>query len=178
MARPRNRTRAGATYFVTTDTWERRPLFRRSALAEIVARKLVEYRDRGFYLLHSYVIMPERLHAMITPGPTTSLKKAIQLIKGGSSREIRIATASKFPVWHTGFTEHQIRDSEDYANHVRYIEPNPVREKLTDRPEEYPYSSAESKVSLDPWPLASGAKAPTEEAAKAAGLKPRPSADH
>jgi putative transposase len=147
-------------------------------LAEIVARKLVEYRDRGFYLLHSYVIMPEHLHAMITPGPTTSLEKAIQLIKGGSSREIGMATASKFPVWHAGFTEHQIRNSQDYANHVRYIEQNPVRDKLTHRPEEYPYSSAQTRLSLDPWPPASGAEAQGVEAAGAAGFKPRPSADH
>lgn len=160
MARPKHRTKPGATYFVTTDTWERRPLFRKSPLAEIMETKLAEYRNKGFYLVHSYVVMPDHVHVIITPGDTTSLEKAVQLIKGGSSHEFGKAAAHKFPVWHAGFTEHQIRDSEDYEAHVRYIEMNPVKARLAARPEGYPYSSARGKFELDPWPVSSGAKAP------------------
>ena len=87
-------------YFVTTDTRERRALFQSSSVAEIVETKLFEYRGNGHYFVHSYVVMPEHLHVILTPSETTTLEKAVQLIKGGSSHEIGARLRSKFPVWH------------------------------------------------------------------------------
>ena len=66
----------------------------------------------------------------------------------------------RFPVWHEGFTEHVIRDAQDYETHVRYIQSNPVKAGLVKEPEDYPYCSMNGKYRLDPWPVASGAKAP------------------
>jgi len=146
-------------YFVTTDTGERRALFQSSSVAEIVETKLFEYRGNGHYFVHSYVVMPEHLHVILTPSETTTLEEAVQLIKGGSSHDIGARLQSRFPVWHPGFTEHQIRDQDDFESHVLYIEANPVKARLAERPELYLYCSAHGKYSLDPWPLASGAKA-------------------
>ncbi len=134
-------------------------MFRKPSLAETVEKKLLEYRDRGFYRLHAYAIMPDHIHLILTPGETTSLEKADQLIKGGSSHEIGVAVGSKFPLWQVSFTEHQIRDHNDFASHVRYIEMNPVRGKLVDKASEYLFSSARGKFTLDGWPAASGAEA-------------------
>ncbi|HKW57399.1 MAG TPA: hypothetical protein VJN42_08580 [Candidatus Acidoferrum sp.] len=44
---------------------------------------MLEYRDKGSYLLHELVVMPNLSHLRITPGSSTSLEKAMQLIKGG-----------------------------------------------------------------------------------------------
>jgi putative transposase len=165
MARPRHRTKPAATYFVTTNTWQRQTLFRDAALAGTVERTLIEYRDRGFYLLHGYVVMPDHLHVLLTPNSRTSLEKAVQLIKGGSSRQIGTLMRRAFPVWHSGFTEHQIRDGEDFDSHVRYIEMNPAKARLAGVPAEYPFSSASRKYRLDVWPVASGAEAPGDLAA-------------
>ena len=160
MARPKHRTKRGETYFVTTDTWERRKIFLKGTAAEIVEVKLFEYRDKGHYCVHHYVVMPEHFHALLTPGETTSLEKAIGLIKGGSSFGIGKALRMRFPVWHEGFTEHGIRDAEDYETHVRYIQSNPVKAGLVKEPKDYPYCSLSGKYRLDPWPMPSGAKAP------------------
>ena len=159
MARPKHRIKPVATYFVTTDTWQRRSLFQNPTIAEIVEKKLFEYRDKGYYLVHRHVIMPEHLHVILTPSETTSLEKAVQLIKGGSSREIGAKLQSRFPVWHLGFTEHQIRDQSDFESHARYIDANPVKARVAERPELYLHCSAHGKCILDPWPVASGAKA-------------------
>jgi putative transposase len=160
MARPKHRTKPGETYFVTTDTWERRKVFHKGIAAELVEVKLFEYRDKGRYYVHSYVVMPEHLHVILTPGHTTTLEQTIGLIKGGSSFEIGKALRMRFPVWHEGFTEHGIRDEEDYETHVRYIESNPVKAGLVREPKDYPHCSLNGKYRLDPWPVASGAKAP------------------
>lgn len=175
MARPKHRTTPGATYFVTTDTWERRALFRKAGLAEIVEAKLFEYRDKGFYQIHRHVVMPEHMHVILTPGDITTLEKAMQLVKGGSSHEIGKRLHIKFPVWHPGFTEHQIRDQADFDSHVCYIDMNPIKVGLVTRPQEYSFCSARGRYTLDPWPPASGAKAPTSGGDLVAGLKPRPS---
>ncbi len=71
----------GQTYFVTSQTWQRRPLFLNPRWAELFLRVLDSYRGEG-YLLHEYVLMPEHFHVLI---PRASLEKAVQLVKGGFS---------------------------------------------------------------------------------------------
>lgn len=160
MARPKHRTVPGGTYFITTNTWERRALFVKAGWAEIVEAKLFEYRDKGEYFVHRYVVMREHLHVILTPGLETTLERAAQLIKGGSSHDIGEKFATRFPVWQPGFTQHLIRDRADYDSHVRYVDMNPVKRGLASQPEEYPFSSTSGKYRLDGWPVASGAKAP------------------
>jgi hypothetical protein len=87
------------------------------------------------------------------PRARSSLERAVQYIRGGSSREIGVQFQSHFPVWQPGFTEHRLRDEADYRRHVAYIDLNPVRARLATRSEEYPFSSADGKYRLDPWPL-------------------------
>jgi len=175
MTRPKHRTQPRATYFVTTDTWQRRALFQNPITATIVEDAIFHYRDRGSYLVHRHVVMPDHIHVILTPGSTTTLEKSIQLIKGGSSREIGKRPGMRFPVWHAGFTEHQIRDQRDLDSHVKYIDENPVKARLTPAAAEYPHGSAAGRFKLDAWPVASGAEAPLPSSAVTAGLKPRPS---
>ena len=135
-------------------------MFTKPDWAEMVERKIFEYRDKGEYLVHRYVVMPDHLHVILTPGPKTTLERAMQLIKGGSSHDIGASFSTKFPVWQPGFSEHLIRDQADYDSHVRYIDMNPVKQGLAARPEDYVFCSAHGRSRLDPWPMASGAEAP------------------
>ena len=144
-------------------------------MAEIVETMIFGYRDKGSYFIHRYVGMPDHLHIILTPGKATTLERAVGLLKGGSSFEIGKSVAMRFPVWHAGFTEHQIRDVDDFETHVRYIDSNPVTAGLVTEPIEYPHCALNGKYCLDDWPIASGAKAPSSEGPATAGLKPRPS---
>lgn len=45
-------------------------------------------------------------------------------------------------IWQTGFSDHRIRDAEDFRIHLDYIWRNPVGRKLVEIAAEYPYSSA------------------------------------
>jgi hypothetical protein len=47
MARPKHRTEPGGTYFVTTNTWQRRAVFRKPEWADIVERKVFEHREKA-----------------------------------------------------------------------------------------------------------------------------------
>ncbi len=136
------------TFFVTTVTANRQPIFRRDATARLLIDTLAHYRDERKFLLHEFVIMPDRVHALLTPAPEISLEHAMQFIKGGFSYRLK----SRAPVWQAGFTNHRIRDLADYEHHRDYIWMNPVRARLANRPEEYPYSSAALVIRLDAVP--------------------------
>ena len=98
------------TYFVTAVTANRRRLFQVEANADLLLNTLTDYRDQNRYHLHSFVVMPDHFHAILTPAPEISLEKAMQYIKGGFSFRLK----SKLDVWSRSFNESQILTSEKF----------------------------------------------------------------
>ena len=145
MGKPSRVNNAG-TFFVSTQTWERRRLFQVEANAYLFLTKLQSYQEH--FLLHAYVVMPDHVHLILTPRDT-SLERVLQLLKGGFSH----ALGSKMPVWQRGFTDHRIRDAQDAARHITYIEQNPLGAHLAREVWAYPFSSAHvSRLPLDALP--------------------------
>src|SRR5947208_6021998 len=124
------------TFFITSVTWHRTPLFRSQPKAELMMDVLLRYREQMRYVLHEFVIMPDHLHLLLTPAPELSLERAMQLIKGGFS--YRLGKAKRGLVWQESFTNHRIRHDQDFKHHAEYIRMNPVRAHLVERPEDYP----------------------------------------
>ena len=142
-------TNNSQTYFVTSDTWERRALFRSEPWARLLFKMLLSHRGEA-YLLHEFVLMPDHFHFLITP--LISLERAIQLIKGGFSYRVKKELGSNAEIWQRGFSDHRIRDWEDFEKHVHYIHLNPVKKGICKKPGEYKYSSAYPGWKLDPIP--------------------------
>ena len=76
---------ADRVFFVTTNTIQRLPIFRRETTARLLIDTLAHYRDAGKFLLHEFVVMPDHLHLLLTPPEQISLERAMQFIKGGFS---------------------------------------------------------------------------------------------
>ncbi len=133
------------TFFVTTVAWQRTPIFRVETRARLLIDVLLDYREQKKYLLHEFVVMPDHLHVLLTPEPGISVERAVQFIKGGYS--YRLGKEEKIQVWQESFTNHRIRDAEDFERHVQYIRLNPVRAGLGMA---YPFSS--SRHALDEMP--------------------------
>ena len=161
MGRLLHRTARGSTYFVTTKACGNRSLFLVTEIADIVVGMMLHYRATDAYLLHEFVLMPDHLHLMLTPGKTTTLEKAMQLIKGGSSYQIHRRRGHRMEIWQPGFREWTVRDARDFQIKAEYIRMNPVEAKLVERAEEWAYSSASGAFQLDEKPkhFASEAKA-------------------
>lgn len=152
MSVPKRHTRIPGTYFITSRTWESRKLFVKTSACEIFVETLLHYRNKGAYRLHAFVLMPEHFHALLTTAKNTPIERAIMYIKGGSARKIGESFSSKFPVWQRGFSDHRVRNLEDYTAHVGYIEQNPVKRGLVGIASEYPWSSACGRYELDDIP--------------------------
>jgi REP-associated tyrosine transposase len=138
------------TFFVTTVTSKRFPIFRLETRARLFVDVLLDYRKQGKFLLHEFVVMPDHVHALITPAPEISLERAMQFIKGGFS--FRLRKVEKIEVWQESFTNHRIRDVGDYERHREYIRLNPVRSRLVADPREHPFSSANREFVMDGEP--------------------------
>jgi putative transposase len=141
MAKP-PRTAQTGTFFVTTITANRRRLFQVPRNAELFLETLQHYRALGHYKLHAFVVMPDHVHLLLTT-QTGTISGNMNLIKGGFSRRL----PSAFPRWQRGFTDHLVRNREDFETRRVYIHQNPVADHLATSPETYAYSSAFKKPS-------------------------------
>src|ERR1700689_1171000 len=104
------------TFFITTVTAQRQQIFGRETTAKLLIDTLMHYREERKFLLHEFVIMPDHIHALLTPAPEISLERAVQFIKGGFSYRLK----SRPPGWQASFPNHRVRDLEDYEHHREY----------------------------------------------------------
>lgn len=124
--------------------------------ARLFLKTLYGYRRQGRLQLHAFVLMPDHVHLLLTPAREITLERAMLLIKGGYSHAVGVEI-SRREIWQKGFTDHRIRDAEDFVGHRLYIHQNPVMEKLVERAAEYRYCSAFPGFKLDAWPPAAKA---------------------
>jgi putative transposase len=94
----------------TTVAANSRRLFQVEANATPPLELLAHYRNQSRLQLHAFVIMPDHVHAILTPAPDISLERAMQIIKGGFSFRLK----SKFDVWSRSFNQTQILSLEKF----------------------------------------------------------------
>jgi putative transposase len=114
---------------LTIITDQRRRILQTDRNANHVIATLFRHRDAGRFQLHGFVIMPDHIHALITPAIDHATARCVQLIKGGSSFLIGKPATGK--IWQDGYHEHRIRDSEDFAKQLLYISNNPNRKNYS-----------------------------------------------
>ena len=142
------------TFFVTAICANRNPIFGNETAARLFLEVFFDYRKQEKYRIHAFVLMPDHLHAIITPNLVISLEKAMQFIKGGSSFRLGKLLPTKTEIWQRGFAQHRVADEEDFMRHVEYIHQNPVRAGLVRNAEQYRHSSAHAGFALDSSPSA------------------------
>ena len=108
-------------------------------------------RYTELYSLWAYVVMVNHLHLFLRPkplqeGPVDSfvpLKMITKSIKGYTAREAnRILKRTGKHFWQQESFDHWPRDEKEFFRIIAYIENNPVKAGLVQRPEEWKWSSA------------------------------------
>ena len=151
-ASPENIVSCARTFFATTKTAQGSALLQSERNAMLMIDVLRSYVVAGKFRLHDFVVMPNHLHLLLTVGQGMTIEKAMQFVKGGFSFRAKKELVSNAEIWQRGFSDHRIRDCEDYERHVQYIRMNPVKGRLCERAEQYKYSSAFPGWKLDPIP--------------------------
>jgi putative transposase len=129
----------------------RQQLLQSERCALLLIDTLYRYRAQAKFALHAFVVMPDHLHALVSPLEAT-LERTMQLIKGGYSYRLRKELRQEREAWQRGYSDHRVRDLSDYRLHLIYLENNPVKRGLCPTPQAFPYSSASGKFELDASP--------------------------
>jgi putative transposase len=77
------------TYFITTSTDGGQPLLQSKRSASLFLTTLLSYRDNQKFELHEFVITPNHVHLLLTPGEGITIEKAMQFVSGFSFRARR-----------------------------------------------------------------------------------------
>ncbi len=105
-------------------------------------------------LLHAFVVMPDHFHVILTPVEGVTLERCVQYLKGGFSFRAKKELAILREIWQPKYHDRRIRDKEECAAFIRYLEENPVKRGLVETASEFPFSSANRRFvrELDRFP--------------------------
>jgi len=111
-----------------------------------IVRNALQHFDGERYRLLAWVIMPNHVHVMIEQIEGIPLTTILHTWKSYSAHEINKARGSRGQVWSPDYFDRYVRDEGHYADVKYYIELNPVKARLVENPEDWPYSSASSQT--------------------------------
>lgn len=132
-------------YFVTICTKAREPVFRDPRLAAIAKATIVDYRQRNWYWLLAFCVMPNHIHALLKLRDAgRPLPRVIASIKNQISYRARQLCLRVSFQW--GFHDRIIRAHEKPDEFAKYIISNPVRAGLVNQPADYKFGGI-----VDSW---------------------------
>jgi putative DNA methylase len=111
-------------------------------IADLVAQSIVVgARERDFYQLDAWVVMPNHVHLLIIPRVGVSV--LMRWLKGSTARSANLILGrTGQPFWQDESFDHYLRSQQQIHRTVAYIEENPVSAGLAPSAELWPWSSA------------------------------------
>jgi REP element-mobilizing transposase RayT len=96
--------------------------------------------------------MPDHPHAIFRLIDPYTLSQVLQQIKGRSSRQLNQVLRRQGRVWLVESFDHIIRH-EELEEKIEYIEQNPAKQRLEDRPGSYRWLFVKELTGSSLWPL-------------------------
>jgi REP element-mobilizing transposase RayT len=125
-------------YLITSAVLDRKPIFNRPEVAEIVLSSLYWLEKQDKILLDAAVIMPDHLH-FVAGLKQGSLAQLIHSLKSYTAKKINDRLNRHGPLWQQHYHDHAIRQDEDLNEVVLYTLYNPVRAGLVKDFHDYPF---------------------------------------
>jgi putative transposase len=138
----------GLPSFVTTNTSERRGIFKAARTCELLVRTVYEVRAELKFHLLAFAIMPDHLHLVVVP-PEAGLGRVMQLIKGRFSHTYNAKAGSSGPVWQTRYHERTLKTEAALFRAIEYVHNNRVSAHLVATSEDYQWSTANGRYEFD-----------------------------
>ena len=87
-----------------------------------------------------WVIMPNHVHfVVLDKGSTVSLSAALRAFKGRSARACNLSLGRSGSFWQRDWFDRWMRSETELARVRRYISQNPVKAKLVENADDYPW---------------------------------------
>jgi REP element-mobilizing transposase RayT len=127
----------GQIVAVTICVAERRHVFV-GDVAEAAAATLRARAVSEGVRVFGYCVMPDHVHIVFAGSETCDVPTFVARFKNLAQREAwKRGVEGAF--WQSGFWDHVVRGDEDLDELVRYTLANPVRARLAERAEDYPF---------------------------------------
>jgi len=94
------------------------------AIAKMMVKALKHF-DGTRYDLLAWSVMPNHVHALLTPREGHELEKILQGMKTHSAKEANRISGTSGTFWQEEYYDHIVRDGEDLKHQVAYILENP-----------------------------------------------------
>jgi len=117
---------------------------RQALLARLIADSL-HHRDGRVYDLLAYCIMPNHIHIVFSPLPNSddhypSVTTIMQSLKAYTAREANKLLDRQGQFWQRESYDHWVRNSNELRRIVLYVINNPVKAKLVDHWQDWPWT--------------------------------------
>ena len=144
MSNYRRSKTAGACYFFTVVTYRRRKIFLLQENVDLLREVFMKTKIERPFKIEAIAILSDHLHCLWRlPQDDTDFPSRWREIKKYVTKRIGTTRNSRKEgnVWQRRFWEHQIRDEQDWRNHMDYIHYNPVKHGYASAPREWKWSS-------------------------------------
>ena len=94
------------------------------------------------YALSGWCVMPNHVHAVVTPYADYSLSQILHSWKSYSAHQINKTLGRNGKIWEKESFDHLVRNEKAFEAFVVYTEANPVVAGLCDKPEDWYFSSS------------------------------------
>src|SRR3989442_2465610 len=111
-------------------------VLREDRLAEIVENALL-YFDGEHYALHAWTVMPNHVHTLFTPLIGFKMSKIVHSWKSSTAKQCNKVLGRAGRFWEREPFDRYIRNQRHFRNALTYIENNPVKAGLCEKPEEW-----------------------------------------
>ena len=148
MARIARVVLAGHPHHVIQRGNRRQKVFFREADYRIYMDLLAEGCRLAGTACWAYCLMPNHTHLVLTPQSPDGLRNSLAEAHKRYTRQVNFRHGWRGHLWQERFHSFPM-DERHLLACVRYVEQNPVKAGLTDRPEDWPWSSARAHLTAN-----------------------------
>ena len=143
-------THANRVYFITIRAYRDQSPFVRTDLNQCVLDVLREEQVRQNCAVFTYCLMPDHLHFLSSPREDgISILTFTDQYKGKATNQ-SWTTGWQGKLWQPRYYDHIIRSDESLIAIAEYILDNPVRQRLVEHAEDWPWSGQMNPLPI--WP--------------------------
>ena len=110
-------------------------------VANMVQNSLLKF-DGLRYRLFAWVVMPNHVHSLMTRFEDSELKDLLHSHKSYTAHEANKILQRTGKFWIDDYFDRYIRNEKHFRKTIEYIENNPVKAGLCEKPSDWPFSSA------------------------------------
>ena len=140
MPRPLRPIDDGLIYHVINRGNNRQPVFRKPGDFQAFVDAMADLKARKPFELYGYCLLGNHFHLLLRP-KGASISRIMQSLLVSHTQRYHKHHRSGGHVWQGRFKSPVIQNDEHLLAVLRYIEANPLRAKIAERAEDYPWSS-------------------------------------